>query len=181
MRSLKILIVSVVLPVFSFANTSLGLRYGVQSDRGEAEASDGTKLSLLLGTAYNRFNFDLQVSHISHPEDGNETVSLKLTTYEFLAWAKYNFWENPWISIYSGLGGGVKIDKSNLHLFNESSQQKSSNQTIGALCLGASIPFGENSRSTKEFSGNGEVQMISQPNRDYPELAFIVGLGLAFR
>ena len=153
---------------------SAELRAGIQTDRGQDPLPDGTKLSLGLGYDIGSWSYQLNYSHIERADVGNATVGTKLTTEEFLAWARYSFYRAKHFEAYGGVGTGFKLDRANIRLYDETASEKSERQWLGGACSGANVPF------NKIMAANLELEFLKQPGIDFLEVAILLGMSFRF-
>lgn len=177
------LIALIFLSLFAFsqgqAEMSAELRAGIQTDRSQDPVPEGSKLSMGLGYGFGAWNYQFNYSHIGRDDVGNATVGTKLTTDEFLAWARYNFFKRKHIETYGGVGAGFKIDVANIRLYDETLTEKSDRQWLVGLCAGASVPFNLGA-SNKQIAPNLELALLNQPGVDYVEVALLLGMSFRF-
>ncbi len=172
------LIISLLAAVFLFssaqAQMSGELRAGIQTDRSQDPLPDGTKLSLGLGYGVGRWTYQIYYSHIGRAEVGNATVGSRLSTDEFLGWAKFNFFKAKHIETYGGAGTGFKIDRANIRLYDQSVSEKSQEQWLVGVCGGANVPF------NKLVAAGLELDLLNQPGVNYLEVALLLGMSFRF-
>ncbi|MDZ4661333.1 MAG: hypothetical protein SGJ18_06895 [Pseudomonadota bacterium] len=172
------LIVSVLLSFFSMAPAlaqfSAELKAGIQTDRGQDPLPDGTKFSAGIVYDLGSWSYQFNYSHVGRSEVGNATVGTKLSTKEYLGWARYGFFKAKHIETYGGIGTGFKLDLANIRLYDEAVTEKSERQWLVGICTGAIVPFNQ------QIAANLELELLNQPGVDFLEVAILLGMSFRF-